>query len=239
MTTTHEQDEFGLGGGLPLDDADVEITEFEFGFNNEIAAGVYFANVTFMNLEDGDTITQSFSLGTGWEAANKGTELVPENGKPRKLSNQSNYGILFGSAMDVVGGPEKMVENGLRGFRFADSWIGTRWHTGMKTLVRKNRETGVEKEANVVIFTDYLGRDDAAGGGEKKANGGKKVKAADALGLKDTDLWKQLIELATNSEDHDSFMDSALEMEGVEGNKDIERLVMSTKDGSVWAEAKG
>lgn len=232
--------EWGIGGGLPLDDADVEITAMEFGFNNDIAAGVTFANITFTNLDDGEEHEQSFSLGTGWEAGKKGLELVSENGKPRKLSNQSNYGILTMSAVECLGGIENMADLG-PGFRFVETWLGTQWHTGMKTLVRKNRETGVEKETSVVIFEKYLGRAGADAGGEAKPAGkaGKaKITAAEALGIQDSDLWKSLIELAQASDDHDAFMDAALELEGVEGVKEIERLVMSTKAGSVWAEAK-
>jgi hypothetical protein len=229
---TEQWDEWGLSSGLPLADADVEVVSVEFGFNNDIAAGRTFANFTFRT-EDGEEHEQSFSTGDGWEAKNKGAELGTENGKPRKLSNKSNYGILVQSALEAVGGPEEMAKLG-QGFRFASTWVGTKWHTGTVEVESTKPGESEAKKRDRIIFTEYLGRDDDAGA-EKKGKAAAKGGAPEV----DADLWAKLVQLATDADDHDSFMDEALELDGVAGEKAIEKLVMSTKAGSVWATAKG
>jgi hypothetical protein len=235
-----EFNEWELSSGLPLADAEVEIVGFEFGFNNDIAAGQLFANVSFTDA-DGETHDQSFSVGQGWASTNKGAELVAENGKPKKFSKNSNFGRLVYSAIEAVGGIEKVGEALGHGPRFAASWIGTKWRTGtVEVEVTKNGEKDGEKiKRDRIIFTEFLGREGAApaaGGKKEKATAGAAAKS-ETLGLAQ-ELFDQLIELAKGSADHDAFMDAALELDGVQGVKEVEKLVMSTKAGaSIWSAA--
>ncbi len=234
MSKQEEWDEWGLSSGLPLADAEVEVVSMEFGFNNDIAAGRTFANFTFRT-EDGEEHEQSFSVGDGWEAKNKGAELGTENGKPKKLSQRSNYGMLVQSALEAVGGPEGMAKLG-QGFRFASTWAGTKWLTATVQVESTKPGETESKKRDRIVFAKYLGRDD-----ETAAPVGGKApgKAAAATPDVDEELWATLVDLASNADDHDKFMDEALELDGVAGNKAMEKLVMSTKAGSVWATAKG
>lgn len=232
--SNEEWDEWGLSSGLPLADAEVTVTAMEFGFNNDIAAGRTFANFTFTTDEDGEEHEQSFSTGDGWEAKNKGAELGTENGKPRKLSNKSNYGLLVQSALEAVGGPEAMSKLG-PGFRFASTWIGTKWRTGTVEVESTKPGESEAKKRDRIIFVEFLGRDGDAPAAAPAAAKGKAKATTAATPDVDPELWATLIGLAKEADDHDAFMDAALELDGVAGNKAIEKLVMSTKAGSVWA----
>lgn len=227
-----DYDEWGLSSGLPLADAEVTVEAMEFGFNNAIAAGTIFANFTFIDA-DGERHEQSFSVGKDWEPADKGAELVSTTGKPRKLSQNSNYGLLVKSAIEAVQGDLSKLG---KGFRFAETWIGSQWRTGTVERDVENQNTGEKSKKDRIIFVEFLGNE-----GASPAPAGKKAKAAKAEAADDNgvepELWAALVKLATDADDHDSFMDEALELEGVVGVKAVEKLVMGTKPGSVWASA--
>ncbi len=240
-------EEWGLSSGLPLDDADVTVQDVKFGFNVQISATAICANFTFLNEETGETSEQSFSCGDGWETAEKGAAIGTVDGKPRKLSNRSNYGRLVASALDVVGGPGNMPG---RGFKYADTWIGTRWHLGTVKIESTNPQTQVTKTKDAIVFTAFLGAVEdeapAKSGGAKKAAGTTKAAAKPAVAVAagvDDDLFAELVEMAkamiADGKDHDDFMSDALDREDVKGIKPVEKVVMSTKDGSVWKTAGG
>ena len=225
--------EWELSSGLPLADADVTITGFEFGYNNDIAAGAVFANIQFTD-EDGEVHDQSFSVGDGWEPANKGAELVSESGKPKKLSKNSNFGRLIESAVAAIGAEN--VESVLgHGPKVAASWLGTKWHT-TTVEVEVTAPGGTEKKKrDRIVFSEYRGREGAAPKAGKAKAG--KADSGDTLGL-DKELFDQLVQLAKDADDHDAFMDTALELDGVQGVKEVEKLVMGTKAGaSIWSAA--
>jgi hypothetical protein len=225
--------EWSLGSGLPLADAEVTITGFEFGYNNDIAAGAVFANVVFTDI-DGEEHDQSFSVGDGWEPANKGAELVAENGKPRKLSKNSNFGRLVASAIEAVGSDKVETVLG-QGPRVASSWLGTKWHTTTVEVEVSAPGATERKKRDRVVFDAYLGREgEAAPAASAKS---AKATASETLGL-DKELFDKLVEMAKEASNHDAFMDVALETDGVQGVKTAEKLVMSTKAGaSIWAAA--
>lgn len=220
------EDEWALGGGLPLDGAEVEITGFEFGFNNDYSAGVLAAIITFTPLDGSDEQEQTYSVGQGWEQASKGAELVSENGKPKKLSQRSGYGMFVAAAVDAVNGDFEKLG---KGFRFADSWIGTRWELGsieVETANPNDKEN--TKKRDRIVPVKFLGRD-----GEAKTSTGSKASTAKTDDESD-ELVEQLVEMAKAADDHESFMDEALELKGVAGNKALEKKVMSTGRGSIW-----
>jgi hypothetical protein len=225
--------EWELSSGLPLADAEVEITAFEFGYNNDIAAGAVFANITFTD-SDGEEHEQSFSVGDGWEPSNKGAELVSDSGKPRKMSKNSNFGRLVNSAIASIGDIDKVEQVLGQGPRSAASWLGTKWHTTTVEVEVTAPGSTERKKRDRIVFDQYLGR----------AGSGKAAKAAkgssgtiDTLSM-DADLYSRLVTIAKEAKDHDDFMDAALELDGVQGVKDVEKLVMSTKAGaSIWSAA--
>jgi hypothetical protein len=215
-----EWDEWGLSSGLPLADTDVTVKAMSFGFNNDIAVGAVFANFTFTD-PDGEDIEQSFSVGKGWAFSKDGTELVSEDGKPKKLSKNSNYGILVQSALECVGGdPTKLG----KGFRFASTWVGTAWHTSTVAVKNTDRETGVVTEKDRIVFTQRLG--DAAPAAAASAP------AADT----EDPLIEELIAIAKEAESHEAFMDATLE-DPKFADKAIQKLIMSTKPSSIWKRA--
>ena len=231
---SNHKSEWELSSGLPLADAEVEITAFEFGYNNDIAAGAVFANIVFTD-DNGDDHEQSFSVGDGWEPANKGAELVTDNGKPRKLSKNSNFGRLVNSAINAIGDIDKVEQVLGQGPKAAASWLGTRWHTTTVEVEVTAPGSSEKKKRDRIVFDTYLGREGSAPA--KTAKGSKAAATDDALGI-DPDLFATLVGIAKEAKDHDAFMDDALELDGVQGVKDVERLVMSTKAGmSIWSAA--
>lgn len=227
-------DGFDLGSGLPLADAEVTVSACEFGYNPNIGGGtVVCANFTFIIEESGEEAEQSFSVGNGFEPLEKGQLLASEDGRARKISGQSNYGRLLGSIIEAVGGREKVEQTGVNAFQ-AGTWVGTKWTTGTKKVVVRNPTTDKETERDAIVFVEFRGRDGAAAA--PKAAGKAKAAAAD---LTEHPLWEQLVELAGKHDDHDDFMEAAMEVEGVEGDKAITGAIISTKAGSIWATAKG
>lgn len=224
------EDEWALGGGLPLDGAEVEITGFEFGFNNDYAAGVLAAIITFTPLDGSEEQEQTYSVGQGWEAKEKGAELASESGKPRKLSKRSGYGTFVEGALTAVDGDFSKLG---KGFRFAESWIGSRWEMGTIEVETANPDDKENtKKRDRVVPVRFLGRAGDEGGGSKA-----KKADDDAPDGVDDELWSKLVEMATDADDHESFMEEALEVDGVAGNKDIENKVLKTGKGSVWKAA--
>lgn len=247
-TTDHVTDtEWELGSGLALDGADVEITGFEFGFNANISPDAVCANVTFTDLESGEDYEQSFSTGKGFDASRDGSELV--SARPKKINNNSNFGRLISSVVEVLDGDPSALGGSPK---LAGTWLGTRWSMGTKQVESYNPTTGEKKDRSAFIVTAYLGRDGEEGTKAKatakpvaaakkataKAAPAAAEEASDCPNGIDEDLWAQLIELANNSADHDTFVEAALDLDGVEGNRAASKAVMGTKAGSVWA-AKG
>lgn len=248
--------EWELSSGFALDGATCDVTACEFGFNNNIGAGILCANFTFLDIETGEESEQSFSLGKGWETDRTGNELISETGKPKRISKNCNYGRLLGSAIELVDNPAEDIGSPKQ----ADTWVGTRWTLGTVKVVTTNPSTGKEAEKDAFVFTEFHGRpegDDAgtedekpkasgarkASGSAKKATGARKAsgakKASDSdipEGIEEA-LWNDLVEMAKGADDHEAFCDQALEDERVDGNKAAERAVMGTAKGSVWAAA--
>lgn len=235
-----EINEWDLSSGLPLDGASVEVTKVEFGFNSNIGAGILCANFTFTDLDSGEDIEQSFSVGDGWDASRDGSELISSTGRPRKISKNSNYGRLIASAIDALGSQERAAEVLGGSPRSASIWLGTRWRMGTVKVTTTNPTTGAQRERDAFIFAEFLGKGASGSAGAASsapASAPAKAKAADngvPDGI-DGDLWEKLVALAREHDDHESFVEAALELDEVEGNKTAQKLVMSTKAGSVWA----
>lgn len=251
----HDINEWETGSGLSLAGADAEIIGATFGFNDKIGAGVICANFTFQPTEGGDPVEQSFSVGNGWEIAEKGDLLVTADGRPRKINSNTNFGRLIdsitGAGMFADRGPACKGEVPFDTPRRASNWIGTMWTVDTVQVKTTNPSTKVEGVKDAYVFTDYLGRsDDAptkgkAGGkpaGRPAASAGRgaaKPKAGpdDDFGIEDDDLRAALVELAATSDDHASFVEAAYDIDGVEGDGAVEKAIYNKKPGSLWATA--
>lgn len=239
-----------LGSGFALDGARVTITDCEFGFNNNLGAGIPCANMTFTG-EDGTPMEQSFSAGNNFMAASDGSELQPVNeGTEPKVNKNTRYGVLIASAINVVENPADEIGD----VRVAKSWLGTEWTMGTISRPTKNPTTGVEKNSDFFIFTEYHGRGDAepdepvaaprkaaakTTAATKKATApgrvAGKAKAGSTLESTNPDLWAELLALANESEDHDAFVEAAMDREDVETDKLAQKAVYSSGKDSVWA----
>lgn len=158
-------------------------------------------------------------------------------------------------AAEVLGSP-----------RHAPNWVGTMWEVGSYTRTTMNPTTKAEKESIGFIFTAYLGDGIGDGAAEEeptKAKGAAKAAAGKSsttraggrtggkVGKKadgpptgvDEDLWTQLVDLAIETmngeddNDHEDFVDAAMEVDGVDGNKAAQKAIMGSGAGSVWAAA--
>lgn len=247
--------EWETSSGLPLDGADVTVTQMEFGYNAAIGAGVVCANFTFVD-EDGVEYDQSFSIGKNGEPTRDGSELT---GAPKTFPSRTNYGRLIDSVRglmehpgDVIGSPKQ-----------AAGWVGTKWTVGTVAVESTNPNAtdpaNATKVSDKFVFTAYLGKEGVTQKATTKATGGaagsKRGKAAPApeeteteadgadgggdsepwsvLGV-DPALWKKLVKLASASDSHDEFSDAALEIAEVDKSREAQKAVLTTKPGSVW-----
>lgn len=231
------EDDWETSSGLALDGASGTITDFSFGYNNSIGAGVVCANMTFTPDSGDDDIEQSFSTGNRFEASRDGSELEGAG----KINKNSTYGILIESVVRVLAEKDLSPGDVLGPSKVAGSWIGTRWTFGSFEKTTMNPSTKVESTSTKFIVTDYLGNadgDQPSGGKSKKAPAKKAASKGGGQpdGVSD-DLWTFLLESAKNMDDHDEFASAMMEDEDVQASPAAQKAVMSTKAGSAWVAA--
>lgn len=242
----HDINPWETGAGLPLVGADATITDAKFGINAKIGADALCLILTFQPDGTDEEVEQSFSVGNGWEPAEKGDLLVSADGKPRKINANTNLGLLIDSIIGV--GPFAQRGPAADTPPFADpkrasDWIGTRWTVDTHKVDRKNPQTGVTTSKDAYVFTAYLGSADdnpkgASKAAAKGAGAGKPAakKADDTYGIDDDDLRAELIKAAKKADgDHNDFIENALAVEGVDGDSAVEKAVYAKKPGSLWA----
>ena len=240
MSATATQDQeldesWQTTSGLPLADADVEISEFTFGFNPKIGNGLALcANITFRDLASGEEAEQSFSTGQNWEATSKGAAAEKNGGTGKQsFSSQSNFGRLIDSAVKSGAGSALAP----RGQTYqADTWIGTQWHTGTVKVTSTNPTDQKQIERDAIVFEKFLGVNAGDGAVKPATNGSAKGKGAGkgAAAELDADLEAALLQLAADSEDHDTFMAAALGIAEVADSKEATNAVMNSGKGSIW-----
>lgn len=283
-----EDNDWGFGSGLSLEDCDVEINALRFEVDNSIEAGTVVAVVEFLDLDEGATEEQRLSVGKGWVVDRSGEFISPEGLRDgakdkRKINDNSNFGILGMSARDLVEDPNEInpivwTEHGGHSVRRAEFWLGTRWHLGTRKIERMNPSTKEKFERPVYIFTEFLGdassepvdrgdavaaepqnappaaaksaaapRKAAATGGTRVGGGRAAAKPTLPDGV-DQELYDTLVELARGAvanetlegdAKYEAFLDAALALEGVQGNRKANQAVMNTGKGSIWAAAGG
>ena len=263
-----EFDYFELGSGLPLADANVTITNAEFRFDTSYSADAVVCAVEFTPHEEGvEAQEQLYSVGKGWEPLDRGATVAHGSGKQVKINNQSNYGRFIAAAVECEGFLDYAREVGLQP-NSAALWVGTSWHLGTVEVTTTNpsKPNDPPKVKNVIVPDEFLGTGEeeeeevvakpaakkaAATKAPAKKVAAKKVAAkpasspaADQVAELEAEeggeeLVAALIEAATEAEDQDAFMEAAMEIEGVSGNRLAEKVVMNSKPGSIWAEHGG
>lgn len=233
----HEED-WETGSGLSLDGARVRVTAMEFGFNANLGAGITCANFTFVNTDDGEEIEQSFSVGKNYEANRDGSSIEGQG----KINKNTNYGVLIESVKAIVESPGEAIGSP----KEAAGWIGTEWTFGTIEREVQNPTTKETKIASKFVVLEFHGRGDdgkkagkaaAKSSSASKTSSSSKSSGGDVNGI-DAELWAKLVELAGEHDEHDDFVNAALDLPEVEASKAAQKAVMGSKAGSVWA-AKG
>jgi len=224
-------DEWQTGSGLALDGAQVIITKAQFGFNANLGPDVPVLNLTLTPSEGGEDIEQSFSVGKGWEFKNKGDLLEPANGKARPVNNQTGLGRLIDSAVAAIKASGEDFPFSTP--KVASNWVGTEWTFKSNEHEVVNPKNNEKKVSLFWTVTEYHGKGEGAAKTTAKTT--TKAKAAEP---ENTELVEQLFALARESADHESFMDAALELPGVENSPLEKRVIKAKGDGSIWGEVQ-
>lgn len=225
-----EKSLWDLSSGLPLDGADVEITDATFEVDNSYAAGATVLALTFTPLDGSESQRQLYSCGKNWEPLNGGSALGHVSGKPNgvvTLNTNTNYGKFIAAATAAEDGA-KFKANAQVDPGETSLWIGTKWTLG--SLATENFQT--KKAGSLIIPVVYLGGPDGqtSGGGAKASKASSGTVSTDL----DPDILAAIIAVAAKHEEFGDFMDEALELEGVQGNKAAEKLVMDSKPGGLF-----
>lgn len=225
--TVEEKSLWEFASGLPLDGADVEITNAVFEVDNSYMAGATVLAVTFTPIAGGDSQRQLYSCGQRFEPIDGGAALGHESGKNVMPHKNTNYG-KFGEAAARSENADKFLAFATDGPLSTTSWIGTKWTLG--SLATENFQT--KKAGSLIIPVVYLGGPDGqtSGGGAKASKASSGSVSTDI----DPDVLAAIIAVAAKHEEFGDFMDEALELEGVQGNKAAEKLVMDSKPGGLF-----
>lgn len=170
-------------------------------------------------------VTVQYSCGNGWEASDGGKVAVREDGKKRRFNQSSGIWKLVEAAMNAGAG-EALRSRGTP--MEASMWAGLKFH-----MKRVEQGEGQFKTTRPLPVS-FLGE---AGEGSSASAAAPTVTpaASNGVGLSKV-LEVKLKKLARDSDDHESFIVAAFELDGVDGNADAERAVV---DEAWYASAKG
>lgn len=236
-----------LGSGLPLDGTEATVTAASFGYNNEYAAGACVLELTFTDDESNEA-TQLYSVGKGWEPQDGGALVGHESGRNMRINNRSIYGMWIAAFMQCPGAMEYAHAVGKEP-NDASLWLGCRFLLKAHTYEKQDK-----KEGTTIVPAQFLGNAEtgtaAATTAAKPATATKTLAprpgaasapaSAPAAAAGDDDMdpavRKALMKIAGSVESFDQWLDLALEVEGVAGNKPLERQVMSKKPDGLYAQ---
>lgn len=238
-------DEWETGSGFDLDGATATVTNMEFGFNSQIGQGT-FANFDLTIVEGsesgdpGEEISQSFSVGGKFEATRDGSS-IEGNGK---INKNSTFGILMDSVVEVLReqgfDPGEVIGNP----KVAANWIGKTFVWGTIEMETMNPTTKERAKRSKFIVTEYVGSDEDPGEAApaakkapaKKPAAAKKAAAKSLPAGLDQEQFDYYLDIAKQYEEHDDFAQAMLdEDEDVQANPELQKAIMSTRAGSIWA----
>lgn len=242
-------DPYALGSGLPLADTEAVVTAMEFRFDTNYSADACVAAITFQP-DEGEEQEQLYSCGKGWEPVDRGAATAHVSGRDLNFNKNSNYGRFLQAAFECDGFLDEVREAGIFPTS-VDMFVGKRFHLGTIQITTTNPSTGKESTKDLVVPTDYLGVDEDEAPAPKKAAAKKtaakgpsaiekkQIALIEQLEEEDADMVAALRELASESEDHESFMEAAMDIDGVADSDLAQQVAMSSKAGSIWAQAQG
>jgi len=243
-------DPYALGSGLPLADTEAVVTAMEFRFDTNYSADACVAAITFQP-DEGEEQEQLYSCGKGWEPIDRGAGAAHVSGRDLNFNKNSNYGRFLGAAFECDGFLDEVREAGILPTS-NEIFLGKRFHLGTIEITTTNPSTGKESVKTVVIPVEYLGVEEEAAPAKTTKAPAKKVAAkgpsaiekkqialVEQLEAEDADMVQALRELAEESEDHESFMEAAMDIDGVADSDLAQQVAMSSKAGSIWAQAQG
>ena len=249
------QDEYGFDpwettSGLP-DQITVRVTNPHFGYTSEFQDGqacLFFLEGQVIAGDADPEFSQWFTVGKGWETDAKGTRLTPEDGKKRRLNNQTNYAHLFASLREAA--EKQGMANDLRhrGAPFeAKLWDGLELYLEREeytfTIDNEKRNSsrlnvssiekmpGVQEKAKVRSVVGAQGDPTPDTPPEAVAGG-------DLTPMLKAKLRKLAQTIKGAGGSHNDFAEQAFsDVDGVLDNAPAEDAVMDTEAGSIWAEA--
>lgn len=240
-------DPYALSSGLPLADVDVTVTKAEFRFETEYSAEALVCVIEFTP-ESGEPQEQYYSCGKGWEPLDRGAAAGHVSGRDMNFNGQSGIGRFLAHAFECDGFLDDVKSEGVVPTQ-AEFYVGRKFHLGTVQVTTTNPKTGKEKTNDFIIPVEYYGTDAGDSGGKapakKSAAKGpsaiekKQLALIDQLTEENSDLVDALVELAGEVDDHDEFMEAAMELDGVADSELAQQVAMSSKAGSIWAQAQG
>lgn len=230
------------------DDYDGVVTEAYFTRDAKFPPDAAILKLVVLS-DDPDIGEQTLLLSCGnkYDIEDNGAKLIHEGmaatGKNKAYNNNSNVWKFIDSAIKC--GAAKTIQE--RGTMWdAGVWMGLKFHFKREQYKRFNAAE-TDQPASRTIVTEFFGVSGDTGavatvtkisGKPVAAETAKPVAAVSGNGSEAL-VRAKLSKLATESKDHDDFMEKAFAMDGVAGVPAIEALVMSTGNGSIWATAQG
>ncbi len=220
-----EYDPYNTTSGL--EDVDYTFKGVTFAFDAEYNEG----QTLLLIVEDGtqtdedDHVTEErkmFTVGDKWEPTSNGESCQHESGKPKNYQAKSGVGLLLDSIKDT---PGIEVMQGRGSPMDAATWEGLIFRLHNKQFSFKNSD-GEVIEYGRWIAMEFLGE----GKKKPKKRVTKKVAAKtaddDGDGEGEGDIPKalsiKLNRLAKAAETYDDFLEKAFDVDGVDGNEEVE-----------------
>lgn len=248
-------DPYALGSGLPLADTEAVVTAMEFRFDTNYSADACVAAITFQP-DEGEEQEQLYSCGKGWEPVDRGAGTAHVSGRETmNINKNSNYGRFLAAAYACEGFLDEVREEGILPTDVT-MFLGKRFMLGTVEYSTRNPSKADSEETTktAIVPVAYLGveedEDEAPKAPAKKAAAKKapakgpsaiekkQIALIEELEAEDEAMVAALRELAADSEDHESFMEAAMDIEGVADSDLAQQVAMSSKAGSIWAQAQ-
>lgn len=251
-------DPYALGSGLPLADTEAVVTAMEFRFDTSYAADACVAAITFQP-DEGEEQEQLYSCGKGWEPIDRGAAAAHVSGRDLNFNKNSNYGRFLGAAFECEGFLDEVREEGIVPTQ-VEMFVGKRFHLGTVEYTTRNPSKADSEDSvkTAIVPIAYLGVDEEEEAAPAKKPAAKKTAAKKAaapakgpsaiekkqialieqLEAEDEAMVEALRELAAESDDHESFMEAAMDIDGVADSDLAQQVAMSSKAGSIWAQAQ-
>lgn len=229
-----------------LDDYDHVWEEVWFGTDDRFGGGkTVLLNVRGPAYQEGEMVDEEvhnlYSCGDGWKVA-KGGEETTHPTRNGVFTAQSNMGRLIDAVLEL--GDDVIEEISSRGDTFqAETWRGLKFHIERKTFHYKDRETGEDRSYEVPLPTEYLG---VGGEEEDKPKGSAKSKGKSSgtrRRKKTKDLRDEVVEFASEFEDHGDFLDAVFDADEferadeVQEDEELSNEVLDP-DSELWAESR-